>query len=498
MPRIIRRTQHGAPVRSAGNFDYMQQRREPIRLDPRTGRICIFIGLDFGTTYTKVAYRIGGDNVDKKFSVKFGSGFEDDAYYRESVLVFDASDSSLKFSDDDSLPNCSLVRYFKMTMIVDGLEKNKSLNQVHATKNNKERLCSAFFLANVIAESMAKICKAHSLSSERVNWAVNLGVPLVRNDAKTKYCRDIYNEVLNVAFSIAKIKEVKDRMPLAIMDKLYTRYCNRREQDLNTIPELYAEVLMYQQDTNVPEGFYAVVDIGGGTSDVAVFYKKYDKQHASSVTCVAQHVLPLGFESIVKNVIKTNQSDALSIARIFLRVDDVIYLSHPCNIRTVDAPIMADVRCDFEDEALKANIHPQRLQNCRNDLAEQYSKQINDAKQNYKNTMHRLARQGIGITYFILGGAGNVPLYRQCVEWVNDQIIPELALQAQRANIQHFLQHQDLVLDRRDQRLLISQMLAQPFHEIPDFNIWTRPEVIAVPVPKPVDLESIQRELYGD
>lgn len=85
--------------------------------------------------------------------------------------------------------------------------------------------------------------------------------------------REVFSEVLHVGWEFSKTKAGEERTTsLEDLDNFYSE--NKTISDpehLNCIPELYAEVLLYYQDRNVPEGLYCVVDIGGGTVDIALF-----------------------------------------------------------------------------------------------------------------------------------------------------------------------------------------------------------------------------------
>lgn len=468
----------------------------------------VYIGLDFGTTYTKVAYRVGGDNDDRKYSVSFIGDNGKQTFYKPSILIFDSSDNTLLFEGGVENRNCSKVRFFKITMLVDCLKKNRSLNSdsVPYIATNKERLCSVFFLAWIIHYSKKKICEEQKLNISDIDWCINLGVPLVRNDAMGESRREICREVLNVAFALEREGMLENRMSLTELDVFYTRHHELRDnRRLNVVPELYAEVLMYQQDNNVPNGFYAVVDIGGGTSDVAVFYKKYDNNHQSHVTCVAQAVAPFGFESTARHIATGVEKYKIDSAKDFLiKRRGVIYLSRRYGINPQQQPKMVNPALCFMTEAASSNIVPDKLMESRNKFNTLYSKIINEAKTNYRNTILNLARQGIGITCFIMGGAGSVSLYRQCVKWVNSVIMPQLRLRARIKDIAEHLADQDLLLMETDQRLLISQMLAQPIRQIPRLNNWIRPpvainddDVPSLNDNKVPSLQDIQDELYG-
>ena len=86
----------------------------------------VYVGLDFGTTFTKAAYEIAPSNVHTKYSVCFGNQGTPGSYYLPSVVYFDPQTEELKIKKD--CDSCVEVRYFKYNMISDALKKNAVLN----------------------------------------------------------------------------------------------------------------------------------------------------------------------------------------------------------------------------------------------------------------------------------------------------------------------------------------------------------------------------------
>ena len=84
------------------------------------------------------------------------------------------------------------------------------------------------------------------------------------------------------------------------LDEVYTELSNKKPK-LNwkaaVIPELAAELFLYQQSKFIPEGLYIIIDIGGGTVDMAIFEKyKFKHDVEAGMYCIAQKVLPYGVE----------------------------------------------------------------------------------------------------------------------------------------------------------------------------------------------------------
>ena len=94
------------------------------------------------------------------------------------------------------------------------------------------------------------------------------------------------------------------------LDTVYSEVLHKKpylKWKAGVIPELAAELFLYHQSKYIPEGLYAIIDIGGGTVDMAIFQKyRILKDRPANMYCLAQKVLPYGVEILESN--KTNIS----------------------------------------------------------------------------------------------------------------------------------------------------------------------------------------------
>ena len=263
-----------APVQTKPRPQVVAPRSQPGRVAPSAGKrvqkTSVYIGLDFGTTFTKAAYEIAPSNVHIKYSVRFGKSDKNEDYYLPSVLFFDSKAQKLKIFDPDE--NCEEIRYFKYNMISDALKKNEILNDPSVvTKSVKEELCSVFFLSYVIYLIRNAVYQnfSNTKDDDNTSWYINMGVPLEahKNDKRAS----LYKNVLEVAYLFEKKYHGQTEIDIHELDAFYIEHNKESNPNINTLPEIYAEVLLYQQYLNTPAGFYTVVDIGGGTEDIATF-----------------------------------------------------------------------------------------------------------------------------------------------------------------------------------------------------------------------------------
>lgn len=452
----------------------------------------IYIGLDFGTTFAKVAYEVAPTTEHLKRSVRFTS--EKNGYFIPTQLYFSVKEDKLSFFSE-GLEDCSVVRFFKYSMVVDGLEKNPELNSRRDfLRTNPERLCSAYYLACLITIVRKKICEKHELTIDEVDWYVNMGVPVGKTSGSQPQVKPIYDEVLQVAWAWANGEHSKKTtIALTEFDMFYAKNRTRHVENLQTIPELYAEVLAYQQDNNIPEGFYAVVDIGGGTVDMAVFLKEVVKGRGAKVYCIAHEVSSEGLESIVSNVIEGDFRKSRAVRNCLLN-------------RNVNFNILGDV--SLSDERIKISYPSKRLIQAIRNFKKSYGECLLKARDVKIAKMLEEVKNGGVLRYFLMGGGKDVSFYNQLIKRMIELhgTVLNSMVRYQQGYLRDYIKNSVNLECKDDDRLLISQMLAQPYDNIPQLDgvPWD-----FVPSNKQVggrknfesytdEMEDRMRELYGD
>lgn len=405
----------------------------------------IYIGIDFGTTFTKVSFQVGAKEGTTKYSIRFSPGRSEEAYCLPSKLGYDKSSDELVFTQDPESVGVDEVKYFKYSMIEKGVPRHRDLDKRAALKNDPQRLCSAFYLAHLIRSIRQKILAHPAVKGrfESHRWYINMGVPVSDFKAKPK---PIYDEALNVAWQLAEGDALSERMELAKLDGLYSKGVDHAtwSNRLNTVPELYAELIMFLQDKAVDTGFYAVIDIGGGTVDLAVFFKRIDMFSKNvDIYCVAQDVCPLGYEMY----------------------------------RTVLG----------QDAAYKR-------------MYRSYGTLIDAAYQHNRLEMKKVKERRGQLTHFFMGGARSVGFYHDAVAYMSQLHANGWTCYPGSCedDMVRFMQGKANLDVNDNPRLLISQMLAQPFEKMPELSgqPWhfnSRPTHRATPT-----LDELKDSLYGE
>lgn len=269
-----------------------------------------FLGIDFGTSFTKVSYSYAPSNDVKIHTLKWDESTFEKGFVIPTVLYLKNQKLYFEKPDDNYLE----VKYFKYSMLEESLQNNHQ-----NTSNPFEELCCVYFLAQIITRSLTKI--KEELRIENLNdigITINMGAPLEEfYNEEEKQNKELYLQILENAVALAGGSKVHAELPencvlLDNLDTVYTEILHKKpflNWKADVVPELAAELFLYQQSKSIPEGMYIIVDIGGGTVDMALFEKSKMKKDAPfSMYCLNQRVLPYGVEILESNKDDVNEN----------------------------------------------------------------------------------------------------------------------------------------------------------------------------------------------
>jgi hypothetical protein len=319
---------NGKPVENDNSNRVKHVPTEPIKKT-----IPVNVGIDFGTSFTKVCF---SESQNTHNFVKF-NGSE----FKPSIIYYDFANKSFYYNKPN-IKNIETIEYFKYSMIGDSLPRSRYLlNEKLSYK--PEILCSLFFLACLIKEIEEYITGyfIEKMIKVNIDWSFIMGVPIENYENKNKF---LYDKILNIAYKLSN-QLTKYSAPLNFLADYYDQYRNKNfplfgQSNINTLPELYAESLAFLKDRNVDRGVYALMDIGGGTVDMAILYKK----SPSVFNVTSKDIQPLGIEIVSKNISKDNSDVALvkKNLRDNDNLSDLPYIS-----RETESKLKEDLRISF-------------------------------------------------------------------------------------------------------------------------------------------------------
>lgn len=415
----------------------------------------VIVGIDFGTSFTKVCFNQGGNikqplkfNVDGKQS-----------YFLPTELYYDPTSNKVFFN---KVQDGEVLRYFKYSMIKSGLLTSKSLAKNNPDKNPKaEFLCSIYYLASLIKEIKRQI--ADILGVSKIRYSFNMGCPIDNWRDKNK---DSYDIVLKLGYKLSE-ERFEDGMAL---EKLYAFYAENKDvtfPNLQTVPELYAEALWFIEKPSTGEGFYTILDIGGGTVDFATIYVSRTSDGEKQTKIYSQKVLPLGVEILLQ----------------FMYPDR--YETH--RAECIEKLRNTSVNIDYEKSKYDIDRKLEKAQEFR----VVFSEKIVEVKKKNSKFMYKQYNNGKGeLPYYSFGGGADFQWYHSIIKFHNS------AFEA--AHIPPLEKQPVILNDIPNNRLIIAEQLTRSsIPEIDGFPWHFDFEPPATP-PDPFALEDRQKKIYGD
>jgi len=261
------------------------------------------LGIDFGTSFTKVCFR-------------------DVARNRSEIVTFveDAADleESLLPTQVGILPDGTLVagltasewkayqskvettiEFIKMRLAGLDLAQQKEswrLDQLPKLDQPEmvENLC-IYYLSRVInrTQSWIRRNKPELIVNQRIEWSANVGVPVAYCDSPA-IAR--FEKVLSLAWLLSNEPQT-EWFTLESLTTQMNRLRSELDPDCPTpcyaVPEIAAEAWSFFNSREADDGFYVFFDIGDGTMDGAAFY--YCREEGEpKVDFYAAQVEPLG------------------------------------------------------------------------------------------------------------------------------------------------------------------------------------------------------------
>lgn len=377
----------------------------------------VYVGIDFGTTFCKVAFRVASTQIatlslsGEVRSIKFSNS----GIYHPTTLGYIPNEQKLVFSLE-KLSTPKVAQYFKY----DVMQPQNRLSNIEGVKpleNDPARLCSAFYLAHIISYVKQVIRQSPDVRNySELIWHINMGVPVNSFIAKPVTA---YDEVLKVAYLLNEDNTLLNTCELTHLDRKYTELKSAypANPSLRTIPELYAEIILFLQSSAIGEGLYTVVDIGGGTVDIAVFLKGITN-NTPEVQCISQTVSPIGHEIFKKS---------------------------------------------------PSNPHHKKVMN------QAYGNALMDAYKRFRMRIQDFCNNRIPHKVFLLGGGRDEPFYKaRVIDMAQLQSRSVTLPNTEIHDIMDYLKYQvindSLKVEIGNHRLLIAQMLAQPYDAMPQLR----------------------------
>ena len=279
--------------------------------DERDARqsLSINIGIDFGTTFTKVCYR--NLNTEQSGIVDFSGAVNTDwngALIPSNVVI--GSEGQLlcgvprptEGEIESREINALKIRLAELDLEEELKEFDLEPLEDFGDESGIEFLATVF-LANVLISSRnwLLINRSDMFRNREVVWSSSVGVPVKIYDS---LAIDRFNRVLANAWRMAEgrdevlddLNEAKEYFEASVGSALESAV--DVAVDVHAYPEIAAAVLAFVNSPSAQDGFYLYLDVGGGTLD-SVSFRLSREDGRKQVDFFMGDIRPSGVDAIV-------------------------------------------------------------------------------------------------------------------------------------------------------------------------------------------------------
>ncbi len=370
----------------------------------KSGKVHIQVGLDFGTSTTKVVYKQIGRNKSQAIHFNHGLGNYPD-YCLPSLAAYDKRGRLLlgieaaKYLFDDPWD----TGFQRLKVIVAG-NCNKDFCDPITNEQYKEycKACSfarradpeeltAIYLAYAMHMARKYILKRQEYCDVDVDLAFNICMPIdhIGNNQTKAIFEYIFKKAENIESEWPISQDSYD---------FYSGSGNSRSEEskIFAVPESVAQIASYLQSLQRQEKLHAIIDFGAGTTDISIF--NYTEVFGDSATWwFAAKNLPRGTINIERalssHIANANNKSTCNQSEIYKCLQDIAKV----NLKKMDPndgkfKMLVAVRKELED--LRT------------------SKKYKDIWDVAYNRYSRIERWD-DVDVFICGGGANMPFVKE-------------------------------------------------------------------------------------
>ncbi len=256
------------------------------------------LGIDFGTSFTKVCFRNAG--TEESEILNFSGGEQvDGALLPSSVKIGPEGSLQLDLKGDGG-EGWYVFRHLKMKLAqMESLKRDDDYLGVNFNEKSVREALSSWFLATIVQKSQnwIKVNRGDLIRGRSIDWSANVGVPVEHYDSpKIKN----FEKVFSVGWKWVQKDEIPgDLLSVLRHYKLDTETIHVEKSNCRPMPEVAAAVQSFVTSREASEGIYLYFDIGGGTLD-GVSFNYFNPDGEKSINFYAGKVDSLGVSSVAE------------------------------------------------------------------------------------------------------------------------------------------------------------------------------------------------------
>lgn len=296
-----------------------------MRLAIKQKKAIAFVGIDFGTSTTKVAYNVIGKG--QVVPLLFGhrlSGIQYPDYCLPSLIGFDANGRLVCGVDAARIAERSpdrAISRLKMVLAGRHAEEFKDADTDFAYSDVFNRcwcegsapspeIVTAVFLWDVMNQSREKVAECLKTSVNDLDIYFQICMPI--HHLKLKEVRDAFEQVLAVTQRLDVDSHRLRRRGKVNYENLLaraSRFWCKEKYDPNAeatrvffIPETIAQIASYRFSAARQRGLHVLIDIGAGTTDITVLNLRHVRTAMEVLDCYAWVNTPLGTGAVERQL----------------------------------------------------------------------------------------------------------------------------------------------------------------------------------------------------
>mgnify|MGYP006270247173 CR=1 FL=1 len=240
----------------------------------------VFLGIDFGTSYTKISIRT-----------------QDSIFFPDWSGIHNGSSKYLLPSEISEMKNGSYLIGRAKNAIK--LHTNLKQSIILEDSNSKEtRLALIAYLAWVMRYARAWLFKEQEIriSGKDLIWNINIGCPTNTYDVSSAY--KAYEEIGPMAWHLSQSESIDKA---SAEGSIETQFISREQlESFDYHPEFAAQIAGYVKSPQKRDGLHLLLDAGGGTLDIAIF-NVYERSYQVVYPIFSSKVSKLGTHYLMRN-----------------------------------------------------------------------------------------------------------------------------------------------------------------------------------------------------
>jgi len=253
--------------------------------------ISVHLGIDFGTSYTKVCFR----HLETEESGFLPLLENNSLGFVESSVKIQQNRIYTPLDDEwySISGNFEYIPYLKMSFLDNVKEENENYPE-------KIETLVVFFLAALLQHIRKKfiIQEEERIYNKHIRWSSSVGLPVSYYDND---CLKYFKKLVKSAWMLSEFENLpNDLHTLGNIIKQINYYNCKKHLPCIIVPELIASVFPFVYSQAAVNNLYVYIDIGGGTLDAAAFVLTENSDHEKQINLLDAEIKELGVEKLIE------------------------------------------------------------------------------------------------------------------------------------------------------------------------------------------------------